>query len=794
MREDKRMYNSKDENLLHLTKKIKENPQSFIFIVGAGMSQPSGMPSWKELANGMINYYEQQLLDGDNNVKDKAEQLRKIDNLWDVFSELKRNLPQNGYNKYIKEKLSDKDRIIPSNYKLIWKLDVCGVITFNIDKLILNAYSSVYQTSVDFATGKEFFKYNHFPVSTEKFVFFPHGEISDPSSWVFTDEEKRAIYKDRDIKNVFTTLLNGKNLVIIGFNPREFSFLSLLNEISIGNVISGQDNYYIGANISTSDVRKFGEYGISCISYNPEDDEHSDISKMLEAICSYIPKDIEYPAVYQEKIYSPQDIPRYEDCLNVGLDKLREILNGNIANILPSDVVPTNDQIEKLQEFYKEYSAQLYIAWFIDPRNGVGHKLHGFSLEKTIGRGAFGNVYEAYNDKGEKFAIKILLPEVKDKVRYLSCFRRGIRSMKMLKDHNIEGMVKIHYSYEVPACIVMDFVEGNTLRDAVDKKLLYSLHKKIEVLKAIAEIIHKSHNLEECILHRDLKPENIMLKDFYFEDDSCELKVVILDFDLSWHKGATELTVALGAMSQGFMAPEQAEENENFTRNTAVDVYSIGMISYYLLTGKNPAPYQHRFSYFEAELVKDISNNYKTEWKCLVSFLSETIVRATLQEPTKRLSLEAYIANVKIALDMVLSDEIENTHPLFLRELATCIGENDLEILEYGRVVLSKTNTLGKSVRLELKQRNKDVLVEVEIKKLRKGDENRNNTAKYLENAKNKALSLVKNDLFYYSVGEVGISEVTVKLAGKLPNMINHSRIVQMAENIREIRTKMELQ
>lgn len=794
MYEGKKMYNSKDENLMHLTKKIKENPQSFIFIVGAGMSRPSGMPSWKELADGMINYYEQQLLDVDNSVKDRVEQLRKSDNLWDVFSELKRNLPQNEYSKYIKEKLSDKNRIIPDNYKLIWQLDVCGVITFNIDKLILNAYSSVYQTSVDFATGKEFVKYNHFPVSNEKFVFFPHGEISDSSSWVFTEEERRAVYKERDIKNIFTTLLNGKNIVIIGFNPREFSFLSLLNEIAIGNEISGQDNYYIGANISPSDIRKFGEYGISCISYNPEDAEHSDIGKMLEVMCSYIPKDIEYPAVYQEKTYLPQDIPQFRDCFNVELDKLREILNGNIANILPADVVPTNDQMEKLQEFYKKYSAQLHIAWYIDPRNDVGHKLHGFSLEKAIGRGAFGNVYEAYNDKKEKFAIKILLPEVKDKVRYLSCFRRGIRSMKMLKEHNVEGMVKIHYSYEVPACIVMDFIEGNTLRDAVDKKLLHSFHKRLEVLKMIAEIIHKSHNLEECILHRDLKPENIMLKDFYFEDDSCEFKVVILDFDLSWHKGATELTVALGAMSQGFMAPEQLEEDENFTRNTAVDVYSIGMISYYVLTGKNPSPYQHRFSYFEEELVKDISNNYKTEWKCLASFLAETIVKATLQEPSKRLSLEAYIANVKIALAMVLSDEIENTHPLFLRELAACIGESDLEILKYGRVVLSKTNMLGKSVRLELKQRNKDVLVEVEIKKLRKGDENRNNTAKYLENAKNKALSLVKNDLFYYSVGEVGISEVTVKLAGKLPNMINHSRIVQMAENIRGIRTKMELQ
>ncbi len=571
--------------------------------------------------------------------------------------------------------------------------------------------------------------------------------------------------------------------------------MQLLNDISIGNSISGYDNYYIGANNSAIDIRKLGEYGISCITYNPKDEEHSDIKEMLELMYFYTPKDIEYPAVYQGKRYLPQDIPQYKDCLELGLDKLREILNGNITNIFPVDIVPTNDQIEKLQEFYRLYSAQLHIAWYIDPGTAEGKKLHGFSLERAIGRGAFGNVYEAYNEKGEKFAIKILLPEVKDKVKYLSCFRRGIRSMKMLKDHDVEGMVKIHFSYEVPACIVMDFVEGCTLRDAIEKNLLCSLHKKLEVLKYIAAIIHKSHNLQECILHRDLEPENIMMQNFYYEEHDNEIQVIILDFDLSWHKGATELTVALGAMSQGFMAPEQVEENEKFTRNTAVDVYSIGMISYYVITKKNPAPYQHRFSNFEIELMQDINNNYKIGWRCLAQFISETIVKTTLQEPTKRLSLEAYMANIDIALNMVLSDEIINTHPLLLRELASCIGDGDkLESSDYGRVVLLKTNTLGKSVRFELKQDKTNVLIQVELKKLRRGDENRINTSKYLENAKNKALSVVNNQLFCHKEGEIGLSEVTIKLMARLAGSVKHITILEMAENIKEVRAKLELQ
>ena len=402
------MYHKKDENLLRLTRKIRENPQRFMFIVGAGMSRPSGMPSWKELADGMIDYYEQIFQNDGDAIKAAAKRLHSLDNLWDVFSELKVSLPENEYDSYIKKQLSVKGRSVPASYKLIWNLDVCGVISFNIDKLILNAYSSVYQSAVDYATRKEFFKYNHFPVSNEKFVFFPHGEISDSSSWVFTESEKKEAYKDEDFKNIFTSLINSKNLVIIGFNPREYSFLSLLNSISIGTKISGYDNYYIGDSITSADRRKLGNYGISCISYEPEDERHSDIENMLKSMLAYVPKDTEYPSVYQGKRYGEGDIPKYEECSSIGLDKLRDILNGNIANILPDNVVPTDEQMVELQKFYQKYSAQLYAAWFVYPGSDVGGVLHGYHLASTIGRGAFGNVYEAYNDKPELFTEQYL--------------------------------------------------------------------------------------------------------------------------------------------------------------------------------------------------------------------------------------------------------------------------------------------------------------------------------------------------------------------------------------------------
>lgn len=791
------MYNTDDKNLLRLTKKIKENPQSFLFVLGAGMSRPSGLPLWPGIAKDMIEYYEQMFSDSADYSEEKINRLKECKDYWSVFEELKQLLPKIEYNKYIMDKLSDKGREIPENYRLIWQLDVCGVVTFNMDKLILNAYSNVYRTAVDFATRKEYLKYNNFSSSNEKFVFFPHGEVSDPSSWVFTESEKREAYRDSHLKNALGALLNGKNLVIVGFDIRENSFLKLLDDISIGEMISGHDNYYIGENISPEDMRKFGNYGVSCISYSPEPDDknHSDIEKMLKSIRKYIPKDVEYPSVYEGKIYTLEDIPEAMKCLDIGLDKLRDILNGNIAQILPGNKAPTNDQMKELQEFYKTYSLQLYAAWYVKVDSKDGQRLHGYLLKKPVGKGAFGNVYEAFNDAGDRFAVKILLPEVKDEARYLSCFRRGIRSMKILKEHNVEGMVKIHSSYEVPACIVMDFVDGYTIRDAIDKKALQSFHKKLEVLKKMAEIIYQSHNLEECILHRDLKPENVILKNFYgeFTDDIPE--VVILDFDLSWHKGATELTVALGKMSQGFMAPEQTDERETGTRNTAVDVFSIGMISYYVLTGRNPVPNQQCFPNFKDELIKAIENNYKKiGWKCLPHLLAETVVKATKQEASSRLSLDAYLANIKLALELLLSDSISNTNSFLLRELVTQIdSDSNYEVSDFGREISLVTNALGKRICMKLAQRHKDVLLQIQIAKLRMGDENRSKTEKYLDNAKNKALSKVDSSLFRYFKGNILVSEVVVELEAKLTSSVTHETIVRMAENIKAVRAELEL-
>ncbi len=107
------MYHTEDENLLRLAKKLKENPQSFICILGAGMSIPAGLPSWNGLLEGMIDYYEAFCKDKKEDCRDWVEQLRAMSNKWHAFGELKRLLPAAEYQKYIMTRLSSRERRFP---------------------------------------------------------------------------------------------------------------------------------------------------------------------------------------------------------------------------------------------------------------------------------------------------------------------------------------------------------------------------------------------------------------------------------------------------------------------------------------------------------------------------------------------------------------------------------------------------------------------------------------------------------------------------------------------------------
>lgn len=777
-----------------LKHKISEDPTSFVVILGAGASIPAGLPSWEELKCTLYGALPE-IYETPAELEDAQNSIDTSPTPWIAFSRLKRHLGDVKYEKIISQSLERRNRPIPKLYQQIWQLNVSGIINFNIDKLAIDSYSEEYGRSVDFATGREPHKFRNFCSSSDKFIFYPHGIVSDASSWVFTETDRQTRYGDQNFKNMMSALFNTKNLLIIGFNAKEWSFQQLVKECGITDRLSGFHNYYFCPDATPDIQRSLGELGLSVISYQPHSPSHSELNDFLSTILTFKSVDSALPTVYSGKIYVEADIPAGTDCYKYTIDELRDILNGVVAGIIPADTTPTKKQLEELERFYNTYIMQLHQAWLVNPKNPSTAKVYGYTATSFIGNGAFGSVYEAEDKDKNRYALKVLSQEARDSVSYLSCFRRGIRSMHILTEKNIEGMVKIRDSYEVPACIVMDLVDGITLRKAVDQHFLERLEVKLGILEKICRIIYSAHQLEERILHRDLKPENIMLENCFsgqdFDDPSDVPTVKVLDFDLSWHRGATEKTVAFGAISQGFMAPEQVDVmiDRSLTRSTAVDIYSLGMITYYVLTGSNPAPNESQFASFADRLLEKLTKSYRYNWKCLPEYLCETILRATQPSPHDRMPLDVLIQRLNTAREIYLNHEITNTHPLILLEIKDRLGRcSSCEISEFGRKISLDYVAFSKKVVLSTTSLRSDIILTVTIERYVSDSDRRDGLAKFMKRIADKAIAHVNPKIFYSSKEEQLDSSISIQMEAKLPETVGLLYIQDISSNILEVR------
>ena len=203
--------------------------------------------------------------------------------------------------------------------------------------------------------------------------------------------------------------------------------------------------------------------------------------------------------------------------------------------------------------------------------------LNYYEIVENIGEGKFGIVKLCKNKTtGMKVAVKILtrskIGEVDIELVYSE-----LEIMKLVRHPNIVSLVDLFENSE-NIFIVMDYYKGGDLSEYL-KKHNYSLaeHQLAKLIKQIANGIKYLH--EYGIVHRDLKPDNIMLSDM-----SDEPKVKIMDFGLSKIMGVNETTDdGYGTLS--FVAPEVLLRKPY---NREIDIWSIGVIIYYSLTGILP--------------------------------------------------------------------------------------------------------------------------------------------------------------------------------------------------------------
>ena len=205
-----------------------------------------------------------------------------------------------------------------------------------------------------------------------------------------------------------------------------------------------------------------------------------------------------------------------------------------------------------------------------------------------------GEVFLAHDSQLDRqVALKVLLPEFCSDVERVQRFKLEARAASALNHPNIITIHEIDENDD-KLFIATEFVDGETLREKIEKGEL-SFLESIKIAEQVADALAVAHTAH--LVHRDIKPENLMIRrDGYAK---------ILDFGLAkpTHKqsaGAEDKTIQMVKTQPGmvmgsvrYMSPEQARGKETDERT---DVWSLGVVLYEMLTGKNP---------FEGETVSD---------------------------------------------------------------------------------------------------------------------------------------------------------------------------------------------
>ena len=233
-----------------------------------------------------------------------------------------------------------------------------------------------------------------------------------------------------------------------------------------------------------------------------------------------------------------------------------------------------------------------------------------YEILEKIGAGGMSDVYKAKDQLLGRFvAVKILKPEFAEDVNFVTKFHTEAQSAAGLQHPNIVNIYDVG-SEEHVHFIVMEYVEGITLKTYIEKKGQLNYKEAISIAIQVARGIEAAHN--NNIVHRDIKPQNIMI--------SHEGKVKVTDFGIA--RAATSNTIHSDVMgSVHYTSPEQAR---NGFVDGKSDIYSLGIVMYEMVTGRVP---------FDGDTTVSIA----------IQHLQEEMVAPSVYAPDLPISLEKII-------------------------------------------------------------------------------------------------------------------------------------------------------
>ena len=270
-----------------------------------------------------------------------------------------------------------------------------------------------------------------------------------------------------------------------------------------------------------------------------------------------------------------------------------------------------------------------------------------YELIKILANGGMGTIYEALDTRlDRKVAVKIMHSHLAEDEQFISRFIREAKAAASISHPNVVAVQDQGWNQSgIPAVfLVMELIEGSTLRDFLSERGKLTVAETINYLVPILGALSAAH--EVGIVHRDMKPENVMI--------AKDGRIKIADFGLARSNAmgntmTAEASVILGSVS--YLSPEQVQRGIADSRS---DVYSVGIMAFEMLTGERPfisdSPIQIAYMHVNEDIPKISSKGIK-----LPTELDDLISLATTRDADKRPRSAAEflkaVRNIQIKLD-----------------------------------------------------------------------------------------------------------------------------------------------
>jgi len=283
-----------------------------------------------------------------------------------------------------------------------------------------------------------------------------------------------------------------------------------------------------------------------------------------------------------------------------------------------------------------------------------------YMVVKRIGSGAMGNIYKAAHiDLGKTMVIKVLHEHLVSDDTQVKRFKREAKAASMLNHPNIVQVYDFGHTPDGLAYIVMEFIEGEDLRQILFTEGSLSEKRTIDISIQMFSALAEAHSAG--IIHRDIKPENIMVSMAIIGEEVAK----VLDFGIAKLQdmadgGSIAFKTATGTVfgTPEYMSPEQITGKKLDLRT---DLYSCGITMFEMLTGKLPFEGSSLLEIASQQIHKPIPSIRKLRPE-ISEDLEKLIIKLLAKKPDDRVSsaVDAYEMLLEIRKKQRISSFITN--------------------------------------------------------------------------------------------------------------------------------------